>query len=222
MSYTLTNLINEVLPDVIGCPQPLVEAVVRNVLNEFCGTGILNKGFKHDALSTDPATPNDHIDITTPVAMALYHPVDILWMKIDGVTWEAQRRIITDDLDDIDLVEIDGVKFWYPSSATNIIMYPFSEAIDCQVYIQMSFKPGPTGTFLLASVLDDRFYEEWHEVIASGAKARLLVMPKKAWSGDVGIVQWYQRIYDKGVSAATISVWNGMDLAASRAKNQFV
>lgn len=222
MAYTLTNLINAVLPDVIGCPQPLIESTVRDVLSEFCGTGILNKGFKKDVLSTDPASPNDHIDITTPTTMALYSPVDILWMYIDGYPYEAKRREISDDLDEMDMIEENNVKFWYPSSGTNIVVYPFSDAAACQIYLQMSFKPGPAGTFLLASTLDDQFYERWHEAIVSGVKARLLVMPKKAWSGDKGIVSWYQSIYDKGVSAATISMMNRMDKTVSRAKNQFI
>lgn len=220
MSFTLTNLINEVMPSVIGCPQPLVEAEVKNVLAEFCGsTGIINKGFKKDVLSTDPTTPNDHIDITTPTAMALFVPCGILWMKIDGVPYEAKRREITDDLDDMDLVEEQGVKFWYPSTATNIIMYPF-DAVACQIYLQVAFKP--STAMVAGTTLEDMFYENWHTQIVAGVKAKLLAMPKTAWEGKGNLISYYQGIYDEGVSAARISVINLMDMAFSKAKNQFM
>ena len=221
MAYYLTNLINEVLPDVIGCPQPLIEATTRTILKEFCATGILNKGFKHDVLATDPATPNDHIDIATPAAMALYAPVNILSMRIDGVAYDARRLEISDDLTDIEELEENRVKFWYPSTATNIIMYPFPAAA-CQIYLQVAFRPAASGVFLINSPLDDRFYDDWHETIVAGVKAKLLVMPKKAWTGDAGIVQWYQGIYDQGRRAALASVVHSMDKAASKAKNQFI
>lgn len=220
MSFTLTNLINEVMPDVIGCPFPLVEAEAKNVLAEFCGsTGIINKGMKKDVLSTDPATPNSHIDIATPVAMALYVPCDILWMKIDGVSYEAKKREITDDLTDMDLIEEPGVKFWYPSTTTNIVMYPF-EAQAVQLYLQIAYKP--SMAMVAATVLEDPFYEDWHNIIVAGVKARLLAMPKKAWTGQAAVVAWHKGIYDKGMIAARIAVLNARDRTVSKGKNQFV
>ena len=220
MSFTLTNLINEVMPDVIGCPFPLVEAEVKSVLADFCGaTGIINKGFKKDVLSTDPAAPNGHIDITTPTAMALYVPCDILWMYIDGVPYEAKRREISDALTDMGLIEEDGVKFWYPSTTTNIVMYPF-EAQAVQLYLQVAFKP--SMAMVADTVLEDMFYENWHKIIVSGVKANLFAMPKKAWTAPAALVAMHKGNYDEGVSAARIAAFNARDMTVSRSKNQFL
>lgn len=220
MPVTLTNLINEVMPDVIGCPFPLVEAEVKGVLADFCGsTGIISKGFKKDILSTDPTPPNGHIDITTPAAMALYVPCDILWMYIDGVPYEAKRREINDALTDMDLIEEDGVKFWYPSTKTNIVMYPF-KAQAAQLYLQVAFKP--SMAMAADTVLEDMFYENWHKYIVSGVKASLMAMPKKAWTAPAQLVAMHKGNYDKGVNAARIAVFNTRDRTVSRSKNQFL
>jgi len=219
MSFTLSNLITEVMPAVIGCPQPLVEIEARNVLADFCGSsGIVTQGFKKDVLSTDPATPNDHIDITTPTGMALWVPCDVLFLAIDGIPYEAKKRKIEDDLDDMDLIEEPGVKFWYPSTTTNIVMYPF-EALAVQLYLQVAFKP--SALMPAATALDTMFYEDWHVQIAAGIRARLLAMPKTVWQ-DKTMAGYYQGIYDEGVHAARISALNARDLTVSRNKNQHI
>lgn len=215
MSTAISVLINEVLPEVIGCPFPLIETKVKETLEDLAGTGIINSGFKHDVLSSAPTTPNNQITIPTPAAFAQYQPLDILNLRVDGVPYDTTRKVITDNLNDVESVVDGRTKFWYPATATSIIMYPF-DAAAVQLYLQVAFKPLTT----VASI-EDVFYQEWHRVIAAGTKARLMLMPKKAWSNaQLGAV--YQGQYDRGKSSATISLISSRDKEGDRRKNGFI
>ncbi len=215
MSTGISVLVNEVLPDVIGCPYPLIETKVKETLEDFAGTGIINSGFKHEVLAADPTAPNNQITIPTPAAFEHYQPLDILSLRVDGIPYDAVRRVITDDLTDIESVLDSRTRFWYPGTATSIIMYPF-DAAAVQLYLQVAFKPLTTVT-----TIEDVFYQEWHQVIAAGTKARLMLMPEKVWSNpQLGAV--YQGQYDRGKNSAVMSVVYSRDREGDRRKNGFI
>lgn len=214
MSVQLSTLINEVMPDVIGVPYPLVEMELRKILVDFCHkTFIINEGFKKDVLSTDPASPNNHIDIATPAAYAEYMPCHIMRLTIDGVDYDTEERKITSDLTDINsIVDSTETKLWYASTATNIIMYPF-EAIAAQLYLKVAFKP----TMSITS-LDDLFYQDYHDDIVAGTKANLMVMPKKSWT-DMQSAANYRSDYIKGRNSALITIINSIEKEVKQRAN---
>jgi hypothetical protein len=215
MSTAISVLVNDVLPDVIGCPFPLIETKVKETLEDLAGTGIINSGFKHDVLASDPTTPNDQITIATPAAFVQYEPLDVFSLRIDGIPYDTVRRVITDDLDDISSIVESRTKLWYPATAASIIMFPF-DATAVQLYLQVAFKPLTTITSI-----EDVFYQEWHQVIAAGTKARLMLMPKKAWSNpQLGAV--LQGQYDRGKNSAIMSVVYSRDREGDRRKNGFI
>jgi hypothetical protein len=117
MSTAISVLVNEVLPDVVGCPFPLIETKVKETLEDLAGTGIINSGFKHDILASVRTTPNDQITIATPAAFAQYEPIDISNLRVDGIPYDTVRRVITDDLDDISSIVESRTKLWYPATA---------------------------------------------------------------------------------------------------------
>ena len=220
MSTALSVFMAEVTPDVIGCPDPLVQREMLTVLQEFCAqTWMINKGFKKDVLATDPASPNNHIDITTPTDMAKWVPCGIMRLVVQGVEYTPKRREVADDLEpDIEtFVEERLVKYWYPSTATNIIMYPF-EAQALQLFLRVAFKP--LNTLLTSDTFDDTFYQDWHDTIVAGTKARLLALPKKVWT-DQNKAADYGEKYRQGKLGAVITVANSLDTANRRKVAQY-
>lgn len=216
MAVALSVLVNDVLPEVLGCPYPLIETRVKDVLADFCeGTDAYNSGFRKNVLATDPTTPNRQITVAVPAAFAEWKPSDILGLRIDGVPYDTKRRVIIDDLTNIADIEENRVKFWYPATAASIIMYPFN-AVAVQVYLQVAFKPLTTVTSV-----EDTFYQEWRDAIASGVKARLMVMPRKPWT-NAQLSSHYQDRYDDAKSSAIISVMNNRDREGDRRTNGFM
>lgn len=216
MSVAISVLVNEALPELTGCPYPLIEAKVKEALQSFCeGTDAFNSGFRKNVLSTDPTSPNGQITIATPAALAEYEPSEILTLRIDGVSYSTKRRVITEDLTNIDDIVGKRTKFWYPATAASIIMYPF-DPVAVQLSLQVAFKPLMTVT-----AIDDIFYQDWHTAIVRGAKGSLMAMAGKPWS-NAQRASYCLGQFEAAKNSAIIAVYNNLDREGDRRTNGFM
>jgi hypothetical protein len=180
MSTALSTIINEVLPDVIGCPYPLVEQAVRESLQDFCSsTWIINR--------TAVATSVTTIDVD--YALDNWEVCELIRLKADGVEYSVRRLHPADVGDEMDDLEEVNFKYWYPVVGGSLTILPFSVA-PAEVRVHVAFSPT-----MLVDTVEDQFYHDWHDTIVYGAKAKLLLMPKKAWS-DIQFGQFFKKQYE--------------------------
>jgi hypothetical protein len=190
MSVNISTLIDEVLPDVIGCPYPLIERAVRQVLQDFCGaTHIINKAVL--------ATSTTSVDVG--YALNNYEVCDLLRLQIDDIEYTAIRIEPTDEDDELDDISTTQKKFWYPESGGKITITPF-DTDPTEIRLIVVFRPT-----MSADTVEDIFYDDWHSTIVAGVKAKLMLMPKKAWT-DKDFGQFNQKEYKKGEYAAIVRV----------------
>jgi hypothetical protein len=195
MSKALSTLIEDVLPDVIGCPYPLVEKAVREVLQDFCGASqIVNRAVL--------ATSTTSVDVA--YALDNYEICEVLRLIIDGEEFKPIRVEPVDVLDELDDIEETSKKYWYPVAGGKITLTPFTVA-PTEIRLIVAFKPT-----MLVDTVEDTFYDDWRDTIASGVKSKLMLMSKKTWS-DQNLGAYFKNEYRDGKWAATIKVINSLE-----------
>jgi hypothetical protein len=195
-----------VLPDVLSCPEPIVNREVLTVILDFCKkTNILQREFELSVDYNDIDTDIQNcIDFDISEHSRNLRPVTLLEMMIDGVKYIPYKRNIRNTLTDFE--SITGAAgtvlssderfkyFWTPNNHT-IRVFEMDSGMST-IYFKMSVKPLRTAT-----TIDTDLFEDWSEALVSGAKERILKQPGKAWS-DPAAAKDYKRDYRKYLSQA--------------------
>lgn len=196
MSVPIDTLITEVLPGVIGCPEILIQQELLNTLQDFCGaTWIINRA----VLATSTTAVNVNY------ALENYEICHILRLKIDHIEWTAKRREAVDDTDDMNDIKEYRTKFWYPGSGGVITLMPF-DTPPTEIRMRVAFRPT-----MQANMVEDKFYDDWHDTIVAGTKAALMLMPKMVWT-DPQYGKYFDGKYIDGKDAAFQRVQNSLDI----------
>jgi hypothetical protein len=214
VATNLTEISRRVAPDVMGCPNVLVDEAVLRTLVKFCEeTQILEKAFEHDVLATDVvAADNDSVSVNLATYLTDGRPILLTEFRIDGVAWDAQEIKLLNDQDDLDEIAISGTKFFTWPDTTHIKFYGI-EAEAQRFYIKQIFVPLDTAT-----TVDDDIYYRYRDAIAAGARALLMFMPKKDWTDPVMATR-YLADYNDGVAGAKIKQSHGMTRRSQSVKS---
>ena len=81
--------------------------------------------------------------------------------------------------------------------------------------IEVALKPTRASTTFPAQV-----YERSIETIAHGAKARIMIVPRKPYT-DLKLAAWHSRQFDDGISGEMISSARGVTRAPLRSHSVF-
>lgn len=99
--------------------------------------------------------------------------------------------------------------FWLAQDG-RLVIYPTPTANEsAPLKVEVSLVPT-----LSSQALPEIFAEKYGEVIAAGAKARLMVMPNQAWSNPP-LSQFHQAQFDNGATEASIERSKGGTTAAT-------
>jgi hypothetical protein len=214
MATNLTEISRRVAPDVMGCPNVLVDEAVLRTIIKFCEeTHILEKAFEHDVLSTDiVAADNDSVNVNLATYITDGRPILLTEFRIDGAKWDAQEIKLLNDQDDLDEISISGTKFFTWPDTTHIKFYGI-EAEDQRFYIKQIYVPLDTAT-----TIDDDIYYRFRDTIEAGARATLMDMPKKDWTDPVTAGRNWSK-YNDGVAMAKIKKDKGMTRRSTSVKS---
>lgn len=214
MSTTNISEIKQLVkPDVLSCPDPIVNREVLTVLLDFCRkTNILQREFELEIDSGDIDTDiQDCIDFDISEHSRDLRPVTILEMMIDGVKYVPYKRNVRNTLTDWDQTSTGAGSlvyndrrfryFWVPNNHT-IRVFDMDDEMST-IYFKMSVKPLRDAT-----TIDTDIFEDWSEALVAGAKYRILKMPGKVWT-DGPAASDYQREYRKYLSQAKQAAMSG-------------
>ena len=202
----ISELKQLVKPDVLSCPDPIINREILSVLLDFCKkTNILQREFELDIDSGDIDTDIQNcIDFDISEYSRDLRPVTILEIMIDGVKYVPYKRNIRNTLTDFEsidtgagsIVSMDGrfKYFWVPNNHT-IRVFDMTSSMS-KIYFKMSVKPLRTAT-----TVDTDLFEDWSEALVAGAKFRILKMPGQVWT-DGPSAGDYRREYRKYLSQA--------------------
>lgn len=176
-----------IAPEVIGCPIPLINQALVLVASEFCRTTLAWTEM------SDPIPLVDEQQDYVPVA-----PTDAQLTTVRDV-WCGERK-----LQPVPLARAYGC-----GSAREPTHYNMVGRVVVTVYPMPS---GTTGAALVmracfvptltAATLPDFFGDAYLDGLTSGAKARLMLMPGKAWSNpDLGT--YYRKVFEDAMVEAS-------------------
>jgi len=196
-TIAITEFKNLVAPDVLPCPDPIVNRECLTVILDFCKkTNILQRDFQI-------AIEDDEIDADMQNSLEFdiseyandLRPVTVLEIMVDGASYVPVARNIRNTHSHFDGKKDERVKhFWIPNNHS-IRMFDMPSNATA-VWMNISVKPLRSAT-----VVDEELFEDWSEAIVAGTKHKLMAMPGKEWS-DGGNSEYNRRVYRKYLSQA--------------------
>ena len=173
-----------VLPYVIGCPNPTVDAALRDAAREFC---LDSKAWvETEDFEADGETNRYFFDVTGRTEL-----VQVIRASVAGVDLDLfGRRQLPADWETIP--PCSGL---YHLNAEEYLLFP-RPAAGAAVSVTLAYQPS-----LIAPGVGDRVFKDFAAAIAAGAKAALLRMPRQAWT-DIEQAAICQTQFGKGITDA--------------------
>jgi hypothetical protein len=170
----IENFVNRTLPDVFGCPLPIVEQAVYDSLRDWADkTWTIRAGFSVSVASLGANNSAATLDLSAVVPTA--HRIIALdnFMTNGAFMPLVLRELVA--MQDENYLATAGFRYFDIPTTNTVRVYPslVGDIFDGQA---ISI---PLET---ATEVPDILYDEWVEPIVAGAKWRLLSMPNKGWS----------------------------------------
>ena len=205
INYDSNTLLNEVMPDVPGCPKEVAINAIRKAAIEFC-----EKSFvwvvNHAAINA-VANQGKYPYVPT-VYTAVVHPNNVWYngLPLDPIT--------SAELDSIYkkwTTEVGTPKYYIQDDSTGIILVPApSASLTGGITLRVVIKPTRDSISVAAWIV-----EKYLETLAYGAKAKLFEIPKKPWS-DAILHEHYETKFRHGIGAAQVQGEKGFTRAPLR------
>jgi hypothetical protein len=188
----LSEFVKYVAPDVVGCPDVIMERAVIQTCRDFCDkTWILSKVLTIPIVSTDIDTYQNN-SVELELNEALDTNTKAIAFKSFFVNKQSVILSYVDAVEDSDLFKNRTDQKFFTFTRDNLaLVYPFSGActVDCEV-ISM-----PT---MDATTLSDVLFDRCIEGITAGTLARLFRQPNKSWT-SLELVPYMDRTYRNAV-----------------------
>jgi hypothetical protein len=194
---TLSNFYPYVLPEVPGCPEISVDVALRSSLIEFCEKSLVIQ--------------RDHDPLTVVAGVVDYDfepPTGSLVIKVMKA-WYKSEELIPLAPDEVEDAELYNRSFSDANTAGSqpryilqkdertFSLYPIPDAnVANGLTMRVAYKPSRT-----ASSFEDVLFEDYAEVIAAGAKARLMMSPGKTYTNPQLAVAMMD-MFGRGVNTA--------------------
>lgn len=189
-----------VLPDVIGCPDPMLQQQIMMAAHHFCTeTGVWSE--IQDPIKLQAGVTEYEIDAPSK---------DAYVARVSGV-WLNNLKLEPEQLKK---PKVEGVKptGYHTSRARSTITLNGSPLAGDILVVRAVYAPS-----LQSKNLPDFLMERYADAIASGAKHRLMAMPGKDWSNP-SISQFYRTQYDGALTDARIEMERGSVPGSLRVK----
>lgn len=198
---TWSQFYDDVLPEVPGCPQPLAEKEIKNACLDFMYRTEIQRKTVANLDHPGGASPLDltHVDIVAATDQVV--AVLGVWVDDERLTVKSVEEI---EVDFPDWMTVTGTPKYAVQEGTALWLVPSPSAVQTNtIKLRVSYAPNQT-----AAAIPDMVYHAYREEIALGAKARLLIKPKKPWT-DMSLGAEYLRAYTRAVESASIKAERG-------------
>jgi len=201
-------MMSEVIPHTPGCPDVVIMNEIRKAAIEFCEVSRYWKVVL-DPIMTIPDISEYEID--QPLGQTI-----VLIENMQGPRWEVLPKTI-EEMDykfprwRTQTRSGQQPEFYIMTSPLTFILHP-SPSGAVQLDINASVKPSRVSDVIEGYVLD-----KYDTVIANGALAKLVAMPKKAWSNP-DMYSYHNNLFEDGKTKAKIERAKGYSRAPIRTR----
>jgi hypothetical protein len=205
-TVAFTQFLPDVLPYVIGCPEPLAVNAIRNACIDFCASTMYWQETQDPVSISAAAMPYDFdaptgANVIQPMALTVggftILPKSADWLDANIYNWREQTA--------------DTPSYYYQPNANQFVLVPAPLA-PVTVTVRAAYVPLRDGT-----VIDTTVYEYYLETITAGALARLCAVPGQTWSNPA-LAEMKKREFASGVTSATIEANKSYDRAGLRVR----
>lgn len=195
----------DVLPDVLGCPEPTVDRHLLRAAQDFC---VITKIWREDL---DP--------IITAADTALYDlnlPRYAEAVKLVGASLNG-RDIGLDVADGSTASRLAGNRGPVRVRTTDLLTVTIlpTPAADLSLVITAILKPSDSATGV-----EDAIADNYRAIIATGALATLLTINKAEWRND-GLAERKQARYERDRNRVKIAAWKAFTSSSPRVRAQY-
>lgn len=206
-----SSFLPDILIEVPGASDPLVESHVREAAIEFCAK---SKAYVHrvEEMDIDAALSTYEWDI--PSKTMVVEPIEV---------WLNKTKILPRSPSELSRMYSD----WTTETGTPLYyLNDYSDARDRQLVLvpqpAAAYPGGVTARLALkpsraASAVDELIFEEFGQLIAIGAKSRLMVMPDRPWS-NANSGMFYRQQFELGIAQAAMRAEKGHSRAPLRTR----
>jgi hypothetical protein len=203
-TINISEFKNLVAPDVLPCPDPIVNRETLTCILDFCKkTNILQRDFQIDIEDDEIDTDQqDSLEFDISEYANDLRPVSLLELMVDANGYVPVARNIRNTSQYFSGANDGRVKyFWIPNNHSIRIFD--MKASNSKVWMNISVKPLRNAT-----TVDEELFEDWSEAIVAGAKSQLMAQPGKDWT-DESMSEYYRRVYRKYLSQAKAYIERG-------------
>lgn len=170
----IESFVNRTVPDVFGCPLPIVEQAVFDSLRDWADkTWTIRSGFSVSVTTLLDTNSAAYVDLLSYMPDE-HRIVAIDDFKLNGSSVDLYLRQLV-LMQNETYLRTGSFRYFDIPDETVVRVYPsvMGDVFDGEAICV------PLETAL---EVPDNLYNEWVEPIVAGAKARLLRMPQKSWS----------------------------------------
>lgn len=187
-------LLNEVLPEVPGCPDVTAERAIRDSAIEFFDATLAYK-VDQGPVSLTPNVPT--IDLSIPAGTRL---VQLLRAQLGRrrLTAITREQLMTSGTAWQTDVGMPTAVVYGTDSSIRLLPIP-DRTPEEQLFLHFAVTPS-RGSAQVSAALGERYFRE----IVAGAKSRLMLMLQKDWSNEkMGVA--YRNMYERMISEACLT-----------------
>lgn len=201
--------LNEVMPDVPGCSKEVAVNAIRNAAIEFCKKSFVwmetldpvNVVANVDVYDLD-GMPNG--SVIERVNKLYYLGAELTASNVDEVNAKRQSAVG------------GAVKYYAQSSPTQVILYGIPDVSTTGALVMDVALTPSRSSVGIDSAITDRYLDG----IVSGAKSRLMLIPKKPWT-DLALASYHKGEFGSAVDTAMIDAARGFGRSPIRTKTYF-
>ena len=203
MAKTLAQFLPYILPEVIGCSDLLAKQKVISACIEFCEKSHYWR-YTHPAINL--VKDQKTYSLTMPADAQLVTIIDPVYYNGEKIEQHTKEYLDRYNQDWQDSFGMNATSYTIPSKGViRPIPYPDAALTGGIEEINLALKPTPAATSVEDFLLDDFF-----EVIAFGAKGRLMSMPGVEWS-DINLGVYYLDLFEEAIYTARTKIKSGLN-----------
>ena len=202
-SVAFTDFFPDILPFVVGCPDPTAINAIRNTCINFCS----QTNVWQETQDAESVTANSlPYDLTGPSQSMV---IQIMSCKVDGILLDPVTLDYLDSRFPNWEDTTGSPHFYFKPNTAQLSLYPLPERASV-LRLRVSYAPTRDSLLIDSAIRDNNT-----PVIASGALAALLMIPGQSWS-DPKLALYHAAIYAAGVTETL----NDTQKSFSRARNR--
>jgi len=190
---TLDDLMQYLLPELPGCPDPTVRLAILRAAREFCNETLAWTETQDPVLAVDGTSTYD-VDLPSGSSLVMVRDVFVGNRRLTPVTVASLQT----QLPAWQTAQASEPSFYrMTDDRTGINVYPIPlNANSVYLVIRAAYAPKPSAT-----TLPDILGGIYLDAITSGVKANLMAMPNTNWTNP-GLSAYYQGIFKSGKQTA--------------------